>query len=164
MYFRTDYPSPIGLLTLAADGNALVGLWLENQKYFAAGFEKHLIPGDELPVFRDAKAWLDAYFAGLTPDIRNLPLAPEGSAFQHSVWEVLKEIPYGQTVTYGEIARALDCRSAQAVGGAVGRNPISIIIPCHRVLGAGGSLTGYAGGTERKLWLLRHEGIHTAGK
>ena len=105
-----------------------------------------------------ARVWLDRYFAGQRTVANELPLAPQGSAFRKRVWRVLCEIPYGQTVTYGEIARQLSVNSAQAVGGAVGHNPISIIIPCHRVLGADGSLTGYAGGLAAKQWLLRHEG------
>ena len=154
-------PSPVGRLTLASDGRALKGLWLEGQKYFPA------LPADaeeapELPVFSETKAWLEAYFSyGPLPA---LPiLAPEGSPFRRAVWACLLEIPYGTTTTYGTIADTLRRRglssSAQAVGGAVGHNPISILIPCHRVLGADGSLTGYAGGLEVKRTLLKLEGI-----
>lgn len=158
MMVKMEYASPVGLLTLASDGDSLTGLWLEGQKYFAQGMPESMPVQDDLPVFALARDWLDRYFAGKRPEASELPLDPQGSAFRQSVWRILCEIPYGQTVTYGEIAKRLSCKSAQAVGGAVGHNPISIIIPCHRVLGAGGSLTGYAGGTDKKIWLLRHEG------
>ncbi len=160
--------SPLGRLTLAGEDGALTGLWLEGQKYFGA-----TLPGDaveeDLPVFREARRWLDRYFAGERPAIGELPLAPAGSSFRRLVWELLREIPYGEVITYGALAREAARRmgresmSAQAVGGAVAHNPISIIIPCHRVVGADGSLTGYAGGVRRKLWLLRHEGAELSG-
>ena len=159
MYYQTTYHSPIGLLTLAATKNTLVGLWIEGQKYFAAGYSQLTPCSEPLPVFCEVNTWLDDYFAGKQPDPNTLPIAPRGSCFQQQVWRQLLQIPYGKTVTYGDIARAVGCRSAQAVGGAVSRNPISIIIPCHRVLGRNGSLTGYAGGEERKRWLLQQEGI-----
>ena len=158
MMVKTDYASPLGTLTLASDGENLTGLWIAGQKYFAAGTPTNLPARDDLPVFMQARDWLDRYFAGERPAANELPLAPQGSAFRQSVWRILCEIPYGQTVTYGEIAKRLGVRSAQAVGGAVGHNPISIIIPCHRVLGSDGSLTGYAGGVDKKIWLLAHEG------
>ena len=158
MMVKTDYASPLGTLTLASDGENLTGLWMAGQKYFAAGTPTNLPVCDDLPVFLQARDWLDRYFAGERPAVCELPLAPQGSAFRQSVWRILCEIPYGQTVTYGEIAKRLSCKSAQAVGGAVGHNPISIIIPCHRVLGSDGSLTGYAGGAQKKIWLLAHEG------
>ena len=158
MMVKTDYASPLGTLTLASDGENLTGLWMAGQKYFAAGVPTNLPVRDDLPVFMQARDWLDRYFAGQRTAANELPLAPQGSAFRQSVWRILCEIPYGQTVTYGEIAKRLPCKSAQAVGGAVGHNPISIIIPCHRVLGSDGSLTGYAGGAQKKIWLLAHEG------
>ena len=158
MMVKTDYASPLGTLTLASDGENLTGLWMAGQKYFAAGIPTNLPVCDDLPVFLQARDWLDRYFSGERPLPGELPLAPQGSAFRQSVWRILCEIPYGQTVTYGEIAKRLGVRSAQAVGGAVGHNPISIIIPCHRVLGSDGSLTGYAGGAQKKIWLLAHEG------
>lgn len=158
MMVKTNYDSPLGQLTLASDGEAIIGLWIEGQKYFAAGIPTNLPVRDDLPVFLQARDWLDRYFAGKRPAASELPLAPQGSAFRQSVWEILCQIPYGHTVTYGEIAKRLCCKSAQAVGGAVGHNPVSIIIPCHRVLGADRGLTGYAGGTDKKIWLLRHEG------
>ena len=159
MMFQMEYASPVGKLTLASDGENLTGLWIAGQKYFAAGTPTNLPVCDDLPVFLQARDWLDRYLAGKRPAASELPLAPQGSAFRQSVWRILCEIPYGQTVTYGEIAKRLSCKSAQAVGGAVGHNPISIIIPCHRVLGSDGSLTGYAGGVDKKIWLLAHEGV-----
>lgn len=158
MMVKTNYDSPLGQLTLASDGEAIIGLWIEGQKYFAAGIPTNLPAQGDLPVFLQARDWLDRYFAGERPLPGELPLAPQGSAFRQSVWKILCQIPYGHTVTYGEIAKRLGCKSAQAVGGAVGHNPISIIIPCHRVLGADRGLTGYAGGTDKKIWLLTHEG------
>ena len=157
MYIN-DYASPIGKLTLASDGIYLTGLWIEGQRYYGYTLKKDTVR-QQAPVFEAARDWLDAYFAGDAPDL-SLPLAPMGTPFQQQVWQILKEIPYGTTTTYGDIAREVAARlgkpsmSAQAVGGAVGHNPISIIIPCHRVLGANGSLTGYAGGIDRKEWLL----------
>ena len=159
---HTHYHSPLGKITLAADKTGLTGLWFEGQKYFAL----HLEPEHEekeLPVFADAKRWLDIYFSGREPDF-SLPLHFTGSDFQNEVWGILSAIPYGQTTTYGEIAKQLAQRrevprmSAQAVGGAVGKNEISIIVPCHRVVGTNGSLTGYAGGIRRKIALLKLEG------
>ena len=165
MYYSTTYLSPVGLVTLASDGEALVGLWIENQKYFASTVPGERIERDDLPVFISVKKWLDRYFAGEKPESSELPLAPMGGEFRQKVWEILCQIPYGETMTYGEIAKKLAASmnkpsmSSQAVGGAIGHNPISIIIPCHRVLGAKGSLTGYAGGVDKKLWLLTHEGV-----
>ena len=152
----TRYVSPLGTIFLAADNGALAGLWLEGQKYFAATLDEAAVERDDLPVFRQAAAWLDAYFAKQPlPDLP--PLAPRGSDFRQL------EIPYGQVTTYGALAQILRDRgisaAAQAVGGAVGHNPISILIPCHRVVGADGSLTGYAGGVEKKRFLLALEGV-----
>lgn len=168
MYYTTNYSSPIGTVTLASDGENLVGLWLEGQKYFCSSLKKETLFSDEkLPVFSSVKDWLDCYFAGEKPDIKNLSLAPSGSTFRQDVWKLLCEIPYGEVTTYGSLAEQMArrlCRqhmSAQAVGGAVAHNPISIIIPCHRVIGANGSLTGYAGGMDKKIWLLTHEGAKT---
>ena len=157
----TRYASPLGTIFLAADNGALTGLWLEGQKYFAATLDEAAVERDDLPVFRQAAAWLDAYFAKQPlPDLP--PLAPKGSDFRQAVWKLLLEIPYGQVTTYGALAQILRDRgisaAAQAVGGAVGHNPISLLIPCHRVVGTGGSLTGYAGGIDRKMQLLRLEG------
>ena len=162
MTVTTTYPSPLGPLLLAGSEDALTGLWLPGQKYYAAGLEPEAADGDA-PVLRAAAEWLDAYFAGGRPEAKALRLSPKGSEFQRLVWERLRDIPYGVTTTYGALAADAEKRlgrrtSARAVGAAVGRNPISIIIPCHRVLGAKDSLTGYAGGLEKKAWLLRHEG------
>lgn len=164
MYYSTHYHSPLGSLMLASDGDNLIGLWIEGQKYFAAKVAEEISEKDDLPVFSDVKTWLNQYFAGEKPVISDLPLAPVGGAFRQSVWDILCEIPYGELITYGEIARRMAVRmnrksmSSQAIGGAVGHNPISIIIPCHRVVGANGSLTGYAGGIDNKIRLLEHEG------
>lgn len=158
----------MGQLTLACDqaGEHLVGLWLKGQKYFGAGLP--LIPaGQALPLFELAQQWLDAYFAGRKPGHRALPLAPIGTPFRQAVWQRLLDIPAGQVVTYQDIAqriagdRGVPTMSCQAVGGAVGHNPISIIIPCHRVVGRDGSLTGYAGGLRAKRWLLDLEAKQT---
>ncbi len=152
----THYSSPLGRILLAADDIGLTGLWFSGQKYFPAALEGACETRD-LPVFDAARRWLDLYFSGKQPDF-TVPLHPIGTDFQLRVWTLLRDIPYGQTVTYGNLAARLGLASAQAVGGAVGRNPISILIPCHRVVGANGSLTGYAGGLEKKQALLRLEG------
>lgn len=162
MTYTQHYDSPLGGILLAADDVGLTGLWFDGQKYFARGLSNERIV-QETSVLAEAKRWLDIYFTGKAPDFTP-PLHPIGSAFRRSVWEILLQIPYGQTATYGEIARqlakkqGLERMSAQAVGGAVGHNPISIILPCHRVVGSNGSLTGYAGGVERKVALLTLEG------
>ncbi|MBR6186551.1 MAG: methylated-DNA--[Clostridia bacterium] len=161
MDYTHRYESPLGGITLASDGESLIGLWFDGQKYFAAGLDETSIE-KALPVFGLAERWLDLYFGGSAPD-HVPPLRPRGTAFQQAVWQALLTVPFGHTATYGEIARALAAQrglarlSARAVGGAVSRNPVSIIIPCHRVLGADGGLTGYAGGAEKKAWLLAHE-------
>ena len=152
----TRYESPLGSLLLAADQTGLTGLWFVWQKYFPSFSDGDFFE-NETPVLTEAKHWLSLYFSGKEPDF--LPsLHPQGSSFRQAVWNVLLTSPRGQTMTYGEIARRLNVRSAQAVGGAVGHNPISILIPCHRVVGSDGSLTGYAGGLARKEWLLHLEG------
>jgi len=156
MRFTARLASPLGPLTLASDGGALTGLWLEGQKYFAAGLEPDAQEAPDIPAFRETAAWLERYFSGRRPPVLP-PLAPCGSVFQRSVWKKLLEIPYGQTRSYGELAETLGS-SPRAVGGAVGHNPISILIPCHRVVGAHGGLTGYAGGVEKKRFLLELEG------
>ena len=169
MYYEMKYDSPVGRLTLASDGLNLAGLWMEGQKYFGGTVPGELRPNEELEVFSRAKDWLDRYFNGKKPEPSELPLAPVGGEFRQTVWELLCEIPYGELTTYGQIAREAAKRlqresmSAQAVGGAVGHNPISIIIPCHRVVGTGGSLTGNAGGLDKKIWLLKHEGVKMDG-
>ncbi len=164
MYYCSEYDSPVGKLTIASDGVAVCGLWLEGQKYHGGTVPEEMVRNDEAGGFAELYAWLDAYFAGKQPDPASVPLAPIGSEFRQAVWQKLLEIPYGELTTYGTIAQALKEErgkaSALAVGGAVGHNPISIIIPCHRVVGSDGSLTGYAGGLARKTWLLEHEGIN----
>ena len=165
MQYITHYQSPLGSITISSDGTSLTGLWFDGQKYFASTLGADYKEKD-LPVFTEAKRWLDIYFSGNEPDFTPL-LALKGSAFRMAVWQILQSIPYGQTITYGDIARQLAAQtgktkmSAQAVGGAVGHNPISIIVPCHRVVGTGGSLTGYAGGIAKKIKLLELEGIDT---
>ena len=162
--FKTYYDSPTGRLLLTSDGKALTGLWIEGQKYFASTIKEEPIQKDELEIFVKTKDWLDRYFAGQKPLPQELPLAPEGSDFRKAVWKILCNIPYGEVMTYGRIAKiiaeqkGLSSMSAQAVGNAVGHNPVSIIIPCHRVIGTNGSLTGYAGGIEKKKKLLQLEG------
>lgn len=162
MYYSTAYSSPLGQIMLAGDEDTLTGLWIEGQKYH--GDTEKMMRKDDLPVFSAAKSWLDRYFAGQRPAISELPLAPVGGEFRRVVWDILCEIPYGEYITYGAIAKTVAARmnkasmSGQAVGGAVGHNPISIIIPCHRVVGTNGSLTGYAGGIDKKVKLLEHEG------
>ena len=166
MPFVTTLPSPVGTLTLASDGEALTGLWLEGQKYFGAGLPDTAVRAAELPVFQAAEAWLAAYFSR-SPLPALPPLAPRGTPFRQAVWQLLREIPYGTVTTYGALAQTLRDRgvsaAAQAVGGAVGHNPISILIPCHRCVGSGGSLTGYAGGVARKRFLLELEGADMTG-
>ena len=161
----TTLPSPVGRLTLASDGESLIGLWLDGQKYFGAGLPD-TVQEKDLSVFREAEAWLKAYFAK-APLPALPPLAPQGSSFRQAVWQLLLEIPYGTVTTYGALAQKLRDRgisaAAQAVGGAVGHNPISILIPCHRVVGSDGSLTGYAGGVAKKQFLLELEGVDMAG-
>lgn len=161
MRYTSQYHSPIGEILLAADDTGLTGLWFAGQKYFARGLDSGH-ETRETAVLADAKRWLDIYFSGREPDFTP-PLHAAGTAFQNEVWAILRTIPYGQTVTYGEIAARIAARrglahmSAQAVGGAVGHNAVSIIVPCHRVVGYDGSLTGYAGGLDRKIALLRLE-------
>lgn len=161
MQYTSKYQSPLGEVMIAADEMGLTGLWFIGQKYFALYLDKEN-EEKEIPVLKDAKKWLDIYFSGKEPNFK-LPLHFTGSDFQNEVWEILYSIPYGKTMTYGEIANILAKRkglkrmSAQAVGGAVGKNEISIIVPCHRVVGANGSLTGYAGGINKKIELLKME-------
>ena len=153
--YISKYASPLGMLTLASDAQALCGVWFDGQKHFGQGAAGSW-EEKEVPVLTQTKHWLDLYFSGQVPDFLP-PLRPEGSPFAKSVWAYLLTIPYGTTLTYGQIAQQLGCRSAQAVGGAVGRNPISILVPCHRVVGSNGALTGYAGGIQRKHGLLQLE-------
>lgn len=155
MTYIHDYSSPVGRILLAANEKSLTGLWFYGAKYFAAGIESERTEV-LTPVLEQTERWLDIYFSGHEPDFVP-PLKLNGSAFRRSVWDELIKIPYGQTSSYGEIALRLGVNSAQAIGGAVGHNPISIIVPCHRVLGADGSLTGYAAGVDKKMRLLELE-------
>ena len=168
MYYSTTYPSPVGTITLACDGDNLVGLWMEGQKYHGDTIPEEMTKKNDMPVFDAVKKWLDRYFAGEKPAISELPLAPIGGEFRRGVWGILCEIQYGKVTTYGDIAKRMAVKmnkksmSSQAVGRAVGHNPISIIIPCHRVVGSNGSLTGYAGGISKKVKLLELEGVDTS--
>ena len=161
MEFIHHYESPLGGITMASDGEGLTGVWFDGQKYFADTLDKEH-EEKTLPVFEQADRWLDVYFGGKEPDFTP-PLAMKATGFRKAVWEILLTIPYGQTMTYGEIAdriarqQGMATMSAQAVGGAVGHNSISLIIPCHRVVGSNGSLTGYAGGIDKKVKLLELE-------
>ena len=163
MILTTNYPSPVGNIFLAAKEEKLIGLWLRKQTITFPPREEQC-PGTS-PILTETKAWLDRYFSGECPSPEELELTPIGSPFQHSVWKLLCQIPYGEVVTYGDLAktsaaqRGIERMAAQAIGGAVGRNPISIIIPCHRVVGANGNLTGYGGGIDKKIALLKLEGI-----
>lgn len=167
MQYTDHYASPLGGITLASNGECLTGLWFDGQKYFGATLPD-VHEEKTVPVFEQAKAWLDCYFRGEEPGFMP-PLYLDSTPFRQQVWEILQQIPYGRTTTYraiaGEIARRQGTRrmSAQAVGGAVGHNPISILIPCHRVVGCNGSLTGYAGGVTKKAALLALERADTAG-
>lgn len=163
MQYINHYESPLGKILLAADEYGLTGLWFEGQKYFALSLDKDHEEKD-LPLFDQAKRWLEIYFSGVEPDF-TVPLHYTGTDFQNAVWKILCAIPYGKTMTYGEIAkqlandRGINRMSAQAVGGAVGHNSISILVPCHRVVGVNGSLTGYAGGIDKKVKLLTLEKV-----
>jgi methylated-DNA-[protein]-cysteine S-methyltransferase len=165
MYHSTTYQSPLGLITLASAGGGLAGLWIEGQKYHGGAIAEAMTENNDMPVFTAAKKWLDNYFAGKKPAVSELPLAPVGGEFRQGVWGILCEIPYGKVITYSVIAQKMAAKmnkermSSQAVGGAVGHNPISIIIPCHRVVGSNGSLTGYAGGIQTKVKLLELESV-----
>ena len=156
MTYYMKYLSPVGILLLTCENDALTGLWMNKEP------EKGMVPDAAHPVLCKAAVWLDGYFEGRAEPVP-VSLAPSGTAFQQRVWKRLLQIPYGYVITYGDIAREMEGEtgrkmSAQAVGGAVGSNSISIVIPCHRVVGAGGKLIGYAGGLDKKIWLLRHEG------
>lgn len=167
MLYKSYYSSLVGDIALVAEEESLIGLWIVGQKYFMGALKEEPIEKSDLPIFIKTKKWLDDYFAGKQPDIVLLSLKPKGSDFRQVVWDILCHIPYGQVITYGDIAKEAALRlnkstmSAQAVGNAVGHNPISIIIPCHRVVGTNGSLTGYAGGIDKKIKLLELEGVDT---
>ena len=154
----TTFDSPLGQMRLCSDGIFLSAVTFAGQKYEDIHIPKDSISGT-CPVLEQAKVWLTQYFTGNIPEFLP-PMKPVGTSFQQNVWKLLLEIPYGETVSYGELAKRMECKSAQAVGGAVGKNPISILIPCHRVVGANGSLTGYTGGAEKKEHLLKLEKDH----
>lgn len=163
MTYFTEYETPIiGVLTLASDGEGITGCWFDNDRYFGYGVDGPMERKDNLFVFEQARAWLDRYFAGEAPDPRELPLSARATEFQARVREAMLDIPYGQTTTYGAIAKRLEAetgrrQSARAVGGAVGHNPLCLIVPCHRVVGSNGNLTGFGGGIDTKVTLLEHE-------
>lgn len=163
--FQSFYSSPLGEITLVAHDSALIGLWIDGQEHYTHNLSLNQASTQETPLLVQVKSWLDAYFCGENPGPHRLPLDPSGSEFQLAVWRILATIPYGTLTTYGAIAKRIAREfhkpkmSAQAVGGAVGRNPISIIVPCHRVVGATGNLTGYAGGLDKKRFLLQLEGV-----
>lgn len=165
MLYSAIFSSPLGPIWAVADEKNLIGLWIEGQTHGIADLSEAPIKNSPSEILCRTRDWLDRYFAGECPSPCELPLAPQGSDFRKAVWQCLLEIPYGETTTYGAIAKRIAhmqdkaTMSAQAVGGAVGHNPISIIIPCHRVIGTDGSLTGYDGGLDIKRYLLKHEGI-----
>lgn len=166
MIYTSHYMSPLGDILIASKDNKLIGLWIEGQKYFLSSIDEKIQekPTDEILV--KTRNWLDRYFDGKKPNLKELELNPIGSDFRQAVWKILCKIPYGTVITYNDIAKEIAKQmnikkmSAQAVGGAVGHNPISIIIPCHRVVGSNDSLTGYAGGIDKKIWLLNHENVN----
>lgn len=164
MHYKRYYKAPIGRIAITSDGEYITGLWLPNQIDFEKKFDDEFIEA-ELPIFDKVERWLDAYFSGNNPKL-DFPLKANGTVFREQVWSVLLDIPYGQTITYGEIAKKIakmrgkSRMSSQAVGGAVGNNPISIIVPCHRVVGKDGSLTGYGGGIDTKIELLKVEQVN----
>lgn len=163
MIYTSYYNSPIGKLLIAIENNELIGIWIENQKYFLSNIKESTIENNDNPIIIKIKLWLDDYFKGKRPSIKELKLNPKGTEFQKLVWKFLCDIPYGEIRTYKEISnevakyKGIKHMSAEAIGGAVSRNPISIIIPCHRVIGTNGNLTGYAGGLDKKIKLLEHE-------
>lgn len=162
MDYISRYNSSIGPITMASDGVLLVGLWFDGQRYFADTLDDIFEERDDLNVFETTRRWLDIYFGGKNPDFMP-PICMRATDFRKTVWKVLMTIPFGQTMTYGEVARivagkmGLPSMSAQAVGGAIGHNSISIVIPCHRVIAADGTLTGYAAGIDKKSYLLNLE-------
>ena len=168
MKYISYYNSPLGKIMLTSDGEAVTGAWFEGEPEFEPDRNKNVTSKKEIPVLREARAWLDMYFSGKNPGKISL-IRLEGTKFQKRVWAVLFQIPYGKTMTYGAIAKEImketgqKKMSAQAVGGAVGRNPVSLFCPCHRVIGAGGKLTGYAGGVDKKRALLALEKADMTG-
>lgn len=166
MIYTAHYQSPLGDILIASKENKLIGLWIQGQKYYLANQKEEMRENDKEEILVKTKKWLDQYFNHEKPNINQLIVNPIGNEFRQAVWKILCQIPYGEVITYKEIAkeiakqRGIQKMSAQAVGGAVGHNPISIIIPCHRVVGTNGSLTGYAGGIDKKVFLLQHEQVN----
>lgn len=165
MIYTTYYNSPIGKILLASKNKKLVGLWIEGQKHYLGNIKEELVPKDNEEIFVKTKKWLDEYFKGNKPEISELEFELIGTNFRKSVWKLLCKIQYGEVITYGMLAKELmkimnkEKMSARAVGSAVAHNPISIIIPCHRVIGKNGNLTGYASGINNKIKLLKHENV-----
>lgn len=163
MIYISHYLSPLGDILLASKNNELIGLWFKDQKYYLESIKEEIVEKNNEEIFLKTKDWLDRYFKEEQPNIKEIKINPNGTDFRKEIWKILCDIPYGKTITYKEIAdkiskeRGLKSMSAQAVGGAVGHNPISIIIPCHRVVGSNGNLTGYAGGLDKKEYLLKLE-------
>lgn len=168
MIYTTHYNSPIGKKVLASEDNKLIGLWIEGQKHYLGKIKDKTAENNNIPIFKKTKSWLNKYFEGENPKITELELAPIGSEFSKIVWKTLCEIPYGEVTTYGNIAKKVakqmhkEKMSSQAIGGRIANNPISIIIPCHRVVGTNGNLTGYASGIDKKIKLLELEKIETS--
>ena len=166
MIYKTYYNSPVGKLLIASKDGKLIGLWIEGQKYYLGKIKEELIENDKEEILVKTKKWLNKYFLGENPKISDLDISLNGTSFEKVVWELLKKIPYGEVTTYKELSKKVakklgkEKMSAQAVGGAIGHNPISIIIPCHRVVGTDGSLTGYAGGIDKKVKLLKQEKVN----
>ena len=167
IYYKSEYKSPLGNITICCDEDEkVVGLFFKNQKYFADNIDGKITENNNLKIFVMVKSWLDRYFAGKKPNIKEIPIKFIGNDFRKSVWKILYEIPYGKVLTYGDIAKQIAKQqgitkmSAQAIGGAVGHNPISIIVPCHRVVGKNGKLTGYAAGLNKKKKLLELEQVN----
>ena len=167
IYYKSEYKSPLGNITVCCDEDEkIVGLFFKNQKYFADNIDGKITENNNLKIFVTVKSWLDRYFAGKKPNIKEIPIKFIGNDFRKSVWKILYEIPYGKVLTYGDIAKQIAKQknitkmSAQAIGGAVGHNPISIIVPCHRVVGKNGKLTGYAAGINKKKKLLELEQVN----
>lgn len=165
MYYKSNYDSPLGKISLVSDKNSLIGLWTEGQSKCLTKLKGDIVEDNTDKILLQTKNWLDRYFNKEIPNINELPLNPIGNEFRNCVWDILKEIPYGKTTCYGDVANEVKIRlgkknmSAQAIGNAVSNNPISIIIPCHRVIGKNGSLVGYVGGLDKKIKLLEIEGI-----
>ncbi len=167
IYYKNEYKSPLGIITICCnEDEKVVGLFFKNQKYFSDNIDGKITENNNLKIFVTVKNWLDRYFAGKKPNIKEIPIKFIGNDFRKSVWKILCKIPYGKTLTYGDIAKQIAKQknitkmSAQAIGGAVGHNPISIIVPCHRVVGKNGKLTGYAAGINKKKKLLELEQVN----